>query len=177
MSNLAFAKIHEFETTHLKSLAGSGVAGIYMEEAAFLNPASLAFFDTGNVYFQRDMLQIKDSKGNIIQKPKATGIVIADGNPNLSGSLSYVNQEEGDAKRARWGLSASGPLSKKSAFGSSIRKTKDENTLSKTEVNYYQTTFGITHAIDTQTSLGIVAYDAFNSKGASFCAGAFFSSS
>lgn len=165
MSNLAVAKMHEFETTHTKSIAGTGVAGIYMEEAAFLNPASLAFFEQGNVYVQRDMMQIKDKDGNIVQKPKNTGVVLADGNPSLSGSLSYVNQEEGDLKRSRWGLSVSGPLNKQSAFGASVRKTKDENLTSKTESDYYQTVFGVTHAIDAQTSLGIVAYDAFNSKG------------
>lgn len=159
-----FAKIHEFETTHLKSMAGTGVAGVFMEEAAFLNPASLAFFNLGNVYFQRDMLQIKDSKGNVLQKPKATGIVFADGNPSLSGSLSYVNQEEGTIKRSRWGLSTSAPLSKESSFGASVRKTKDKNSLNNSEVDYYQTTFGITHALTPETSLGIVAYDVFNSK-------------
>ena len=145
-------------------MAGTGVAGIYMEEAAFLNPASLAFFEQGDVYVQRDMMQIKDSTGNIIQKPKNTGVVLADGNPSLSGSLSYVKQEEGNMERSRWGLSASGPMSKQSAFGVSVRKTKDENTTTKTSVDYYQTVFGVTHAIDAQTSLGIVAYDAFNSK-------------
>lgn len=165
MSNFAFAKLHEFETTHLKSTAGTGVSGIFMEEAAFLNPASLAFFQNANVYVQRDMLQIKDSKGNVIQKPKNTGVVVADGNAALSGSLSYVHQEEGVMKRKRWGLSTSAPLNERSAFGASIRKSKDENTLTKTSEDYYQTVFGVTHAIDQQTSLGLIAYDVFNSKG------------
>lgn len=156
--------MHEFETTHTKSIAGTGVAGIYMEEAAFLNPASLAFFEEGNVYVQRDMMQIKDKDGHVIQKPKNTGVVLADGNPSLSGSLSYVHQEEGDTKRSRWGLSASSPLSKESSLGVSVRKSKDENLTSKTEVDYYQTVIGVTHALGPQTSLGIVAYDAFNSK-------------
>ena len=159
------AKIHEFETTHTKSIAGTGVAGIYMEEAAFLNPASLAFFQQGNFYAQRDILQIKDKDGNIIQKPKNTGFVLADGNPSLSGSLSFVQQEEGIIKRSRWGVSASSPISKNSAFGVSVRKTKDKNLISQNEISYYQTVFGVTQAIDAQTSIGLVAYDAFNSKG------------
>jgi hypothetical protein len=164
MSNFAFAKMHEFETTHSKSIAGTGVAGIYMEEAAFLNPASLAFFNQADVYVQRDMLQIKDKDGNVIQKPKNTGVVMADGNSSLSGSLSYVHQEEGDQKRSRWGLTASSPLSQESSFGVSVRKSKDENLTTKTEVDYYQTVIGVTHSLSSQTSLGIVAYDAFNSK-------------
>jgi hypothetical protein len=162
--NIAFAKIHEFETTHMKSMGGTGVAGVYMEESAFLNPASLAFFNLGDVYVQRDMLQFKNSEGNIVQKPKSTGIVLADGNASLSGSLSYVAQEEGTYKRERWGLTAAGPISDKSSFGSSIRKTKDENSLTNQSEDYYQTVIGVTHALSAQTSLGIVAYDAFNSK-------------
>jgi hypothetical protein len=163
-TNLAFAKIHEFETTHLKSMGGTGVAGVYMEESAFLNPASLAFFDLGDVYVQRDMLQFKNDKGDIVQKPKSTGVVMADGNPNLSGSLSYVHQEEGSIKRSRWGLTASAPLSATSSFGTSVRKTEDEDTATKKKVDYYQTVIGITHSLTPQTSLGLVAYDAFNSK-------------
>ena len=165
MTTSAFAKMHEFETTHLKSAGSTGVAGIFMEESAFLNPASLAFFNQGSAYFQRDMPEFKDAAGNVVQKPKNTGVVLADGNPSLSGSLSYVHQEEGVMKRSRWGLSTSSPLSKQSAFGASIRKTKDENTISGDKIDYYQTVFGVTHAIDAQTSLGIVAYDAFDSKG------------
>lgn len=165
MSNFAFAKMHDFESTHLKSNGGTGVASILMEESAFLNPASLSFFSNGSVYAQRDMMQIKDDKGNIIQKPKSTGIVFADGNPSLSGSLSYVHQEEGSLKRKRWGVTTSAPLNAGSAFGVSVRQTKDENTLTKKEVKYYQTVFGVSHSIDTQTSLGFVVYDAFSSKG------------
>lgn len=157
--------MHEFETTHLKSQAGTGISGLFMEESAFLNPAGLAFFRNANVYVQRDMVQVKDSAGNIIQKPKNTGVVASDGNASLSGSVSYVFQEEGVLKRKRWGITTSAPLNEKSAFGVSFRKTKDENTLTNTSEDYYQTVFGITHAIDQQTSLGLVAYDAFNSAG------------
>ncbi len=163
MSNFAFAKVHEFETTRLKSTAGTGVAGILSEEAAFLNPASLAFHESASLYLQRDMLQLKDSNGNIIQKPKSTGVVLSDGNPNLSGSISYTFQEEGVFKRKKWGIATSAPLSKESALGASLRKVKDENTSAKTSVDYYQTVFGVTHSIDPQTSLGVVVYDAFNS--------------
>lgn len=164
-SNFAFAKIHEFETTHLKSMAGTGVAGVFMEESAFLNPASLAFFQKGDVYFQRDMLQFKDTNGNIVQKPKSTGVVLADGNASLSGSLSYVSQEEGSQKRSRWGLTAAAPLNASSSFGTSIRKTKDEDSATNKKVDYYQTVIGVTHMISQSTTLGIVAYDPFNSAG------------
>ncbi len=163
-SNLANAKIHEFETTHLKSLAGTGVAGVFMEEAAFLNPASLSYFDTAAFYVQRDSLKFKNSKGVITSEPKATAFVFADGNPNVSGSLSYVNQEEGAFTRKRWGLSVSGPLNSQSSLGFSTRKTSDENSLLGTKIDYYQTVVGVTHSIDTQTSFGAIIYDVLNSK-------------
>lgn len=165
MSNFAYAKVHEFETTHQKSMAGTGVAGIFMEEAAFLNPASLSFFNNGNISVQRDMLQLKDAQGNILQKPKSTGVVFSDGNPSLSGSVSYVHQEEGVYKRKRWGVSTSAPINAGSAFGVSVRKTKDENTSTGVVKDYYQSVFGVTHSIDAQTSLGVVVYDAFKSQG------------
>lgn len=163
--NLAFANIHEFETTHLKSMAGTGSSGIFMEEAAFLNPASLAFYTLSSLYAQRDSFELKDANGKILEKPKNTAFVIADGNGNLSGSLSYVEQNEESIKRKRWGFSMSSPLSAQSAFGVSVRKTKDENLSTHSEIKYYQTVLGITHSIDPETSLGIVAYDIFNSKG------------
>jgi hypothetical protein len=164
VSLTSFAKIHEFETTHLKSKGGTGVAGIFMEEAAFLNPATLAFFDANNIYVQRDVLEFKNSNGVVTQKPKSTAVVISDGNPTLSGSLSYVFQEEGTFKRKRWGLSTSSPINEKSAFGVSFRKSEDTNTLDNSKKDYYQTVFGVTHAIDAQTSFGVVLYDAFASK-------------
>lgn len=164
-SSICWAKVHEFESTHLKSMAGTGVAGILAEEAAFLNPASLAFFTNLAVYAQRDSNKIKNNRGDIIQEPKSMGFVIADGNPNLSGSLSYVDQDENNFNRKRWGFSFSSPLNEKSSFGTSIRKTTDTNTLTNEKTDYYQTVMGITHVLDVKTSMGIVAYDAFNSKG------------
>jgi hypothetical protein len=136
-----------------------------MEESAFLNPASLAFFKAGSAYAQRDNMQFKDISGNIVQKPKNTAFVIADGNSSLSGSISYISQEEGIYKRKRWGLTTSAPLNEKSSFGASIRKTTDENTSDNSKLDYYQSVFGVTHAINETTSLGLVAYDVFNSKG------------
>lgn len=165
MANSAFAKMHEFETTHLKSRAGSGVAGIFMEEAAFLNPASLSFFNGNSIYFQRDMLDLKDKDGKVLQEPKNTAFVLSEGNQNLSGSLSYVDQEEGDLKRKRYGLSLSAPLNAKSAMGVSVRKSEDKNTVSGTQKKYYQTVLGVTHALSPQTTMGVVVYDAFKSQG------------
>lgn len=145
-------------------MGGTGVGGILAEEAAFLNPASLAFFNTASVYAQKDSGKLTED--NIAQpKPKAMGFVLSDGNPTLSGSLSYVTQEEDIYKRKRWGLSFSSPLAEKSAFGISYRKTTDENTQTLVTKKYYQTVIGVTHALDEKLTLGIVAYDPFKSQG------------
>ncbi len=159
----AFSNVHEFETAHLKSMGGAGTGGILAEEAAFLNPASLAFFTTSSVYVQKDSAKLTDSG---VQKPNpsATGFVLADGNASMSGSISYIKQEEDIYKRKRWGVSFSTPLEGKSAIGYSIRSSEDQNSLTQKTMKYYQSVFGITHALDEKYSLGIVAYDPFKSQ-------------
>lgn len=140
------------------------MGSILTEESAFLNPAPLAFFSTSTFYFQKDSGNLKIN--NVDQpKPKSLGFVMADGNPSLSGSLSYVNQEEEGVERKRWGLTMSGPISDKSAMGVSVRQTKDETLATRTIQKYYQTVIGVTHAIDEKLSMGIVAYDPFKSRG------------
>jgi hypothetical protein len=162
-STSGHSKIHEFETTHLKSTGGTGVGSILNEESAFLNPAPLAFFSTSNFYVQKDNDKLTENGVNQ-PKPKALGFVLADGNPSLSGSLSYVTQEEENIKRKRWGATMSGPIADKSAMGVSIRQSKDEDINTKKIDKYYQTVIGVTHAIDEKISMGIVAYDPFKSK-------------
>jgi len=157
------AKIHEYETTHLKAMGGTGVGSILTEDSAFLNPASLSFFTTSSVYFQKDSaaLNINNVKS---PDPKSMGIVLADGNPSLSGSLSYVTQTEDIYKRKRWGLTLTGPTSDKSSLGISIRKSNDENTATNQIDKYYQSVLGITHSLDEKFTIGIIAYDPFKSK-------------
>ena len=159
----AHASLHEYETTHLKSMGGAGVGGILVEESAFLNPAPLAFFQNASVYAQTD--SAKFTEGTTVgAAPKATGFVLADGNPNLAGSISFVKQEESNMQRERWGLSLSGLANERSAVGVSVRSSSDKNISTNLTNKYYQTVLGISHAIDEKSSLGIVAVDPFKSK-------------
>lgn len=145
-------------------MAGTGVGAILSEEAAFLNPASLSFFNTATFYAQKDSAKLTEN--NVSQpKPKSLGFVMSDGNPSLSGSLSYVTQEEDIFKRKRWGLSFSGLVSDRSALGVSYRQSTDENIQTSNIKKYYQTVIGVTHAIDEKITLGVVAYDPFKSAG------------
>jgi len=111
------------------------------------------------------MMKFQDANGNTYDKPKNTALSLNDGNASLSGSVSYLDQTEGQFERKRWGASLSSAVGAKSSFGVSVRKTTDEDTTTKQKDKYYQTVFGILHAITPQTTLGIVAYDAFRSKG------------
>jgi hypothetical protein len=164
LSTSAHSKIHEFETTQLKSMGGTGVGGLFNEEAAFLNPASLAFFNTSSIYAQKDLGRLTTNGASGL-RPKALGFVMTDANPALSGSLSYTTQEEDIYKRKRWGLTLSSPMAEKSAFGISVRRSTDEDSVLRTTKKYYQAVLGITHSIDEKFSLGIVAYDPFKSQG------------
>lgn len=157
--------MHEFETTHLKSRGGSGTAGVFMEESAFLNPASISFFEGMNIYAQRDMLKFKDKDNAVTDEPKNTGFVVSEANSGISGTLSYVEQNEEAVKRKRWGVSASTKLDARTSLGLSVRKTKDHDSASNSDKKYYQTVIGLTSIIANDTSLGFVVYDAFKSQG------------
>jgi hypothetical protein len=150
----AHAAVHEFETSYMKSMGGASIAGVMAEESAFNNPAPLAFFGSSSVYAQKDNSVLG----------KANGFVLSDGSSGVSGSISYVNQTEDDYKRSRWGLSFSSPTSETSSVGISIRKTQDDIISKHTSVDYYQTVLGVSHIINPQFSMGVVAYDPLKSK-------------
>lgn len=148
----------------MKSLGGAGVGGVFAEESAFLNPAPLAFFNSSSFYVQKDMDKL--SSNSVSQpKPKSLGFVLTDANPSLSGSISYVTQEEDIYKRKRWGTTLSSPMGEGSTFGVSIRQSEDENILTNVKKKYFQTVLGVTHAVSDSLTLGIVAYDPFKSQG------------
>jgi len=156
------ASLHEYETTHLKSMGGAGVGSILVEESAFLNPAPLAFFQNASVYVQKDDSSFTEGAG-VGSTPKSTAFVLADGNPNLAGSVSFSKQEEANMERQRWGLSLSSLAGERSAFGVSVRSSNDKNKLTDVTSKYYQTVIGITHAVDEKSSMGITVVDPFKS--------------
>lgn len=164
IANLAFAKIHNFETTHLKSTAGAGVGSILLEESALLNPGSIVFYNSGSLYFQKDKLKTTDSNKTNYPDQTGYGFIMAQGQPGVSGALSYVTHKEDETIRKRFGLTMSGQIAAQSAMGITLYKTSDIDTNSNRTSNYYQTTFGITHAVSENTSLGIVLNDAFKSN-------------
>jgi hypothetical protein len=163
--NYSLAKIHEYETTHLKSAGGSGVGSLLLEESAFLNPASLVFLEAESIYYQHDSIKSSDSINTNYPAQSNNGFVLSQGSPGLSGTVSYITQREDNTYRKRWGFSLAAQIAAASSLGFSIRDTKDSNATTAVSTKYYQSVLGVTHAISEQTSLGVMAYDVFKSKG------------
>lgn len=162
--NFAFARIHEYQTTRTKSVGGGGTGSVLLEESAFLNPASISFFQTSSIFAQRDNYTSSDNANNSFPKKSSMGFVLAQGDPALAGTFSYINQKEGNIERKRFGISMSSPIANTSSLGFSVRDSKDLDKSTNTTTKYYQTVFGVTHIMSNSTTMGIVLYDPFKSK-------------
>lgn len=163
--NFASAKIHEYETTRTKSVAGGGVGSVLVEESAFLNPASTTFFQTSSIFAQKDNFTTSDNINTAYPKKSSMGFVLAQGDPSIGGTFSYIKQREGSIERKRLGVSMSGPIADTSSFGFSVRDSKDFDSNTNTTKKYYQTVFGVTHVMSNSTTMGVVLYDPFRSAG------------
>lgn len=163
----SFARLRDYETTRLKSTAGTGVGSVLMDESSILNPAGLAFYTMGSIYFQKGGTTVTNSnptepyRGN---EPASMGIIASDASAGTGGSISYTTQAQGFETRKRISAALATPVTKNSAIGSTIRKTTDElspsgygNDLYKER--YTQFIFGITHAISDKFTLGLTAVD------------------
>lgn len=164
LHSFAYAKIHEYQTTRTKSVAGGGVGSVLLEESAFLNPASISFFQTSSIFAQKDNITTTDNANSSFPEKSSLGFVLAQGDPSLAGTFSYINQKEGNIQRRRFGISMSSPMSNTSSLGFSVRDSKDTDSTTNTTAKYYQTVFGVTHIMSNNTSMGIVLYDPFKSK-------------
>lgn len=157
-----YAKVHDFETTRLKSTAGAGVGSILMDESTILNPAPIAFFNVSSIYLQKTKIDItpKDKKlRSSYPESDLMGIIISDSNKNLSGSLSYQKQKEKYDERERLALSLASPIKGKSSLGLAYRFTKDKDSSDGkiyTEDKYHQFLLGVTHAIKSYLTVGMV---------------------
>lgn len=156
--------IHPFETTRLKSTAGAGAASLLVEESTVLNPASIAFFNLSSIYVQKAGVEKLTNNQNESKETKddQIGVIISDSNPTLSGSFSYLNHGEGDARRKRFALSTASTIGKSSSLGAAIRRTEDRFFSQGSEINkekYTQLVFGVTHAVNESFSFGAFVTD------------------
>jgi hypothetical protein len=163
----SLARLRDYETTRLKSTAGTGVGSVLMDESSILNPAGLAFYTMGSIYFQKGGMTVTNSdptEGYRGYEPKSFGVIASDASKGTGGSVSYTKQEQGFEMRKRISAALATPVTEKSAIGSTIRKTTD--TLSPSgygndlyKERYTQFIFGITHAISDTFTLGLTAID------------------
>jgi hypothetical protein len=163
----SFARLRDYETTRLKSTAGTGVGSVLMDESSILNPAGLAFYTMGSIYFQKGGMTVTNSDPTESYRgyePKSFGVIASDASKGTGGSVSYTKQEQGFEMRKRISAALATPVTEKSAIGSTIRKTTD--TLSPSgygndlyKERYTQFIFGITHAISDKFTLGLTAID------------------
>lgn len=162
------ARVHDFETTRLKSTAGAGVGSILMDEATILNPAPIALFTNSAFYVSQAGIDVtnQDDPTAPAAISRTRGIIISDSKGGLNGSISLLKQEENGEFRERMAASLASPMGDRSSLGISYRKTKDSNlkngALEKEEYNQF--VVGITHAINPSFSIGLIAIDPLQTK-------------
>ncbi|OIQ18305.1 MAG: hypothetical protein BM556_08575 [Bacteriovorax sp. MedPE-SWde] len=157
------AKVLNFETARLKSTGGAGVASLLMNEATISNPAPLAFFNMGAIYFEKFSADHKvTTKGSETQFDSENYAFIAsDSSRNLKGSIAYIKSKNGIQKQKLFNLAFASNLGKQTAGGISYRKVLKEYDYNGKRVKeeYKQLVPGIYHAISREFALGVVAID------------------
>ncbi|MCK5072095.1 MAG: hypothetical protein KAQ98_01625 [Bacteriovoracaceae bacterium] len=171
LSSITWARIRDFETTRLKSTAGTGVGSILMEESSILNPAPIAFFNVASIYFQKADGEIKSVESDNPHTPPASSdqmaVILSESNQRLSGSISYQQQKDDFSERQRIGISASSKIKDRSAFGITTRLTTDRISTDKVDykkVKYNQIIAGVTHVISPHFSIGLTFIDPLKTK-------------
>lgn len=158
-----FARIPNYETTRLKSTAGTGVGSLLMDEASILNPAPLAFFNVTSLYYQQTRTAISPSPANNPPKPELMGFIVSDAGNSMKGSLSYQKQAINFNERERWALALASPMGKKSSMGVTYRRTTDliskDYGASHEKSTFSQIVIGIFHAISSDFTLGLAFID------------------
>lgn len=158
----AYSALRDFETTRLKSTAGAGVGAILMDEASILNPAPIAFFDIGAIYFQKTGKNITQEDDRPIAESDQTAFIISDSKGRVGGSISYLKYNDNFDQRQRLSASVSTPFGSRSAIGFTYRKTEDRlsnNGVDYTEDNYNQSIIGVSHAVSENFTMGLVVID------------------
>lgn len=148
ISTTSFAASNKQQmTTRLKSTAGVGIGSLLLDEASILNPAPLAFFKIGALYYQ----QTKSSFNEATEKNSL--IIASDAKGAVGGSISYHQTEEGKLIS----VSLARPAGERSALGLTYHYDKNND-----GENSQYITVGISHAVSESFTLGFVADDLTN---------------
>ncbi|MBF0297283.1 MAG: hypothetical protein HQK51_01100 [Oligoflexia bacterium] len=192
-SNLNFAyagaRIHDYETTRLKSTAGTGVASVLMEESSVLNPAPIAFFNVSSFYVQKTNIKYGESNVTIADSSNSSSssqtsslsssspsakddssswaVTVSDAKSGVKGSVSYQKQEEWFDQRKRFNVALASNVGKTSSLGFMYRRTTDkisDDGQNYSEKNYNQMVIGSMYALNENFTVGMLVVDPFKSK-------------
>ena len=164
--NCVKADFVPFETTRIKSTAGTGIASLLVDEASSLNPASLGFFNISSLYVQKTKESFSRYHTSSINpssdESDLTGLIISDAKGRLKGSFSYHRQDDQQNSRQRYGISVAAAGGEQSSMGFSYLHYKDH--LQSSDGSYYKEdfhllVFGITHALNRSFTIGTVVID------------------
>ena len=172
------ARVHDYETTRLKSTGGAGVGSLLINESAILNPAPIAFFTNSSIYLQKEKFEysVPEEDRSVTPMPsnqsKSLGIIVADTKSQLHGAVSYQKQQEsfyrGFDKRRRISINMASVVNKDSSVGLLYRNTTDEihHDLipNPTKDKYHQLIIGTTHAINEKFTVGAIIVDPFKAR-------------
>lgn len=172
LPSLSFGKLRNYETTRMKSTGGAGVGSILLDEATLLNPAAMGFYTVSSVYYQNGASDVTPSAANTSYQgiePENFAFIASDASGGTGGSLSYTNQNSDFDSRKRFSVSLASPVAKTSAIGITYRHSTDlisttENGLNIIEDSYSQVVLGMTHALNSNFSIGLIAVDPFREK-------------
>ena len=167
-SGSLFANLHDFETTRLKSTAGTGVGSVLISESAVLNPAPLAFFNFSTLFVQRTTMdmtsessQVGISDNEFSDRSSGVNLIAADAKGKIKGAFSYLTQTEGNWNRKRLSAALARPVGPKSSLGLIFHHTEDvpEFKLKGEKQKSNQLVFGAMHAINSDMTLGVIITD------------------
>jgi hypothetical protein len=165
LSNQSMAR--DMWTTRLISTSGSGVASMLVEETPYLNPAPIAFFDKTHFYYQNYGQKIEDKNssrsGSLNQMDEINGdsITIVDTKNTFKGAFSYQSYRYNLTRRSRYVLTFGKASGQNSAFGISIRHTRDKHpdVIRENEESFTQAVLGTSHVINKNFTVGAVIID------------------
>ncbi len=145
-----------FQTTRLKSTGGAGVGSILLDEATFLNPASMAFFNLTSIMIQRTGGDEKSDNSSEL-KSENYAAIMSDTKGPIKGSFSYVKNTQEKNKGSTFGISTAFPIKGKSSIGVTYRRTSFQENGQDKSVNQY--VLGASHNIGPSFSLGAILID------------------
>jgi hypothetical protein len=158
--NDSFANIIDIETTRLKGTSGAGTGSILLNEAAILNPASIAFHSNSSLYYNKESGTLKGKSDDRIKDYKPSSrelLIISDTSSSVKGGFSLEKSKVDRNERLRVTSSSSAPIGKSTAIGFLLRYTEDKYEVS--HKTYTQLDIGIMHIFSEKLTFGAVLND------------------